>query len=736
MNTNPGTGELTTNNVKARQQIPGGGTFVPTEITWVGYMSAGDYVGLRTFIQTGTLDVAVIRYNQAHVNDAMSPSLSVTRLGSGPPGPAGPPGTTGPDEVRIQTGAPTIAAGEPELWVDTSVPTTPQLKFWDGDSWELVSSSGSSLGDFYYGVGTTTGNPPANTYTAINFVVALSSGMTGGAPNITVPRAGKYRVVAQVSGYANANGGSILTARIQQYSALSALKVTRTTQNPLPNFAGGWTQADIEGVFDCAAGDIFQIAVQPNAVMNLSTADCNVAVTPIGGVKGDPGIPGDLASANFWYGAPSGVTSAGGNAVPTSGAQIYWGPAIRSAGWTRHANTSAIVCDVAGRYKVHVNLSLVHITGASAYEILEIRKYPVIGSVETATFVGPGTNLAWYTQPQGSAVFDMLPGDLITVFVTPNQAAQVDGRASLVITPVGGAKGDTGTQGPQGTSGTVMDGVRRRHSANQTVPNSAATALQLDTLVDSLGSQTWAYNTTTRAITIPTDGLYLVSGQAQAENQQWLATQIYGALRVNTVDVALVYPSGSSYDVVAPMSALQLKAGDTVQLILGNFSGVTQTIRGQASAAGAPISPMLSIWRIGAGPKGEQGIQGIQGMPGNSVGTTAWTALTLASGWTNFAGGFATAAWRMAGDEVQLRGLIQRTPATVGQFTIATFAAAQRPPLRLLFAAPMSSGMARVDIHADGTLQLVGATQGTTGDLAYLSLDAIRWSTVSVGGSP
>jgi hypothetical protein len=91
-NTDPGTGDNLTNNVIARQQIPGSGTFVPTEVTWVGYLMAGDYVGLRVFVQSGTLDVAVIRYNAAHANDATSPVLQITRLGGGPIGPQGPTG--------------------------------------------------------------------------------------------------------------------------------------------------------------------------------------------------------------------------------------------------------------------------------------------------------------------------------------------------------------------------------------------------------------------------------------------------------------------------------------------------------------------------------------------------------------------------------------------------------------------------------------------------------------------
>jgi hypothetical protein len=47
--------------------------------------------------------------------------------------------------VRVQATAPAIVASEPELWVDTSVPATPALKYWDGAAWTLVASGAGSV---------------------------------------------------------------------------------------------------------------------------------------------------------------------------------------------------------------------------------------------------------------------------------------------------------------------------------------------------------------------------------------------------------------------------------------------------------------------------------------------------------------------------------------------------------------------------------------------------------------
>ena len=117
---------------------------------------------------------------------------------------------------------------------------------------------------------------------------------------------------------------------------------------------------------------------------------------------------------------------------------------------------------------------------------------------------------------------------------------------------------------------------------------------------------------------------------------------------------------------------------------------------------------------------------------------TAWTALPLASGWTNYtpgAAGFAPAMYRKAGDVVQLRGLISRSPVTGGSFVIATMPVGFQAPARLLFYAPTNGGVCRVDmwgpLSGDGgnanelkTVNLVGSAV----DLSFLSLTGIAWS--------
>lgn len=178
--------------------------------------------------------------------------------------------------------------------------------------------------------------------------------------------------------------------------------------------------------------------------------------------------------------------------------------------------------------------------------------------------------------------------------------------------------------------------------------------------------------------------------------------------------VAASSPTGFSGPMVE--GVLDMLVGDEIQL--NGYTYIpTFTIDARSYVMIVPVG----------GAKGDKGDQGI---PGNSAGTTAWAALPLAAGWANFAGGYNAAAWRMVGDEVQVRGLIARSPPTQGTFTIATFAAAQRPTARWLFAPPCSAGMARVDLLADGTFQTTGLVTAT-GDYGYLSLDAIRWSTAT-----
>lgn len=61
---------------------------------------------------------------------------------------------------------------------------------------------------------------------------------------------------------------------------------------------------------------------------------------------------------------------------------------------------------------------------------------------------------------------------------------------------------------------------------------------------------------------------------------------------------------------------------------------------------------------------------------------TAWTAPTLAAGWSNSGGAYQVAKYRKHGDVVQLRGMIQKATAGVVDEVIFTFPTGYRPSAR------------------------------------------------------
>jgi hypothetical protein len=87
---------------------------------------------------------------------------------------------------------------------------------------------------------------------------------------------------------------------------------------------------------------------------------------------------------------------------------------------------------------------------------------------------------------------------------------------------------------------------------------------------------------------------------------------------------------------------------------------------------------------------------------------TPWTAMPLASGWSNFAAGFQTAQYRKVGDIVYARGVVQAAAGAAS--TIATLPAGFRPPADLLlttwFSTPsVNNAATRLRLSAGGTIQ-------------------------------
>ncbi|MFA5172748.1 MAG: type II secretion system protein [Sulfuriferula sp.] len=102
---------------------------------------------------------------------------------------------------------------------------------------------------------------------------------------------------------------------------------------------------------------------------------------------------------------------------------------------------------------------------------------------------------------------------------------------------------------------------------------------------------------------------------------------------------------------------------------------------------------------------------------------TGWTALPLVNGWTWYSatGIFATPAYNKAADGVvSLKGLITAGTATSGT-VIANLPVGYRPKAQLLFEVANNGAAGRVDILANGQVQIL------TGGNTWLALDSINF---------
>jgi hypothetical protein len=97
-----------------------------------------------------------------------------------------------------------------------------------------------------------------------------------------------------------------------------------------------------------------------------------------------------------------------------------------------------------------------------------------------------------------------------------------------------------------------------------------------------------------------------------------------------------------------------------------------------------------------------------------------WAAATLASPWINYGGGWAAAAYRRVGDQVELRGLI--SGGTEGT-TIAVLPAGFRPTGFRMFSTIVSTGtwgqLARLDVLSTGEVRAYWGSGGAS----YLSIE-------------
>lgn len=158
----------------------------------------------------------------------------------------------------------------------------------------------------------------------------------------------------------------------------------------------------------------------------------------------------------------------------------------------------------------------------------------------------------------------------------------------------------------------------------------------------------------------------------------------------------------------------------------------------KGAAAASPSAPTiptgaleLARVTVPSGTTATSGLTFTQGAQTSANGgriVTAWTPLTLGNGWVVYGSGFRSPAWRMVGDEVQIRGSIKSGGGGVAPAWILNVAlpATARPSAVEGFVCQAYPGACRIDVDTAGQLTIqIYIASGTNG---HVSLDGIRFS--------
>lgn len=105
---------------------------------------------------------------------------------------------------------------------------------------------------------------------------------------------------------------------------------------------------------------------------------------------------------------------------------------------------------------------------------------------------------------------------------------------------------------------------------------------------------------------------------------------------------------------------------------------------------------------------------------------TGTTALTLGSGWSNYGGSYGAARYKKIGDIVIVTGMVQSVSGRSND--LGFLPAGYRPSNRLIFDIRSVSGSTRLDVEADGTINI--SSGGLPDVVTWLSLDGIIFSTL------
>jgi hypothetical protein len=716
---------LLVNGIPVARENPSNPTamtaFESRTISTCRWLEAGDQVSLAFYTNTTT---TIRLMNAAATLDPIQPYLSVWRTGSGPPG-------TGLRVKGTVANQAALALGGNAL-NDTYVTLDTQMLYvWNGTAWvnagPVVGGSSDPLANYFYGT-TATAAGVSSSFSGVSWqteVMANGFARQGGGAsvNIVVARAGRYRVASQISGTTAGTAGIWRQMRIALFSSQAVLKVTRDTVNP-GTPANQWGTYFGEAVLDCDVGDLIQIQVASDSPTTIDSAGRNwVEITPIGGTKGDPGPAGPdvtMLQSSYFYGQGASPGTAPANAETI----LNWTQLLNNGiGFTSGGGN--IVFNSPGKYRVAFQCSgtLVTTNAATAFDS-RIKHYSSAGVLKLSRGNVPSApaTAGWWSMTTAEAIIDAAAGDFVQCAVQPNGAFTLDMTRSWVeVTPIGGTKGDKGDTGMPGSATDASDFWYGIISGPFSVlGNDVPTYASWTTLNSSSG---FSLASAGQRITAARTGRYHVTAQMTyscGANAAFF-TRIYinhfsaaAVLKSQEHAVGSGAPAGSYIGAVAD-GVFDVVAGDyfAIQGTINNTTGVFND------------HCFVSVVPVG-------GAKGDQGPPGSAVGTTAWTALPFAAGWSNYPSGYQLCQYRLEGDRVFLRGLCQQT--TLANLNVANLPAGFRPPGQTMlhtmaFSSTPKDHIQRIEIYTTGALTII--TPAVNELQGYMTLDGLSWSTAT-----
>lgn len=382
----------------------------------------------------------------------------------GPQGVQGPPGNTGPQGPQGDPG-PTGATGS-QGPAGVGVPAggaagTPLIKASSADYDTKWNSGALNMGGFPINAlsGPSAGTDAANkTYvdTEILNIQWKQSVKAATTANITL------------SGNQTIDGVALSTGE-------RCLVKNQTTpaQNGIYIVAvGSWTRATDFNSSNRIVGSV--VAVQEgttnldsvwvcttNATITVGTtaiAFSRLAAVPVGGTAGQVLTKVDATDYNAQWATPAvgsaayaylGATNTGSMGTAGTYKTVTLGaaspPNTFLNGFTIQSSSSQLRCDIPGKYRAQIQAVFVYSATAN-YSNARISQYnsSAVLLAQHELTGGGATSPATNSDIGNEAIFDMAANDYLVFEVMNGATANFDTRTTVCVTPVGGAKGDTG----------------------------------------------------------------------------------------------------------------------------------------------------------------------------------------------------------------------------------------------------------------------------------------------------